>query len=203
MVDDNVLECVSVEFGINRNKTKLVSCVYRCPGSNAICFSDTIECLFNHVRNKDTLFLCGDFNIDLLKRDSYSGTKHFIDMMHSLGLYPLIKRPTRVTTTSATLIDNISTSELECKIDSGMLVNDTKDHLLIFALCKCNGKSNVSSSSNKYVRHISDENINALKIDLTKHSWNNVANNEDANLFKFVLLTSALKDITVPANASI
>ena len=106
MIVDDVLECVTVEFGINRNKTALVSCVYRCPGSNVISFSDTIERLFNRVRNKDTLFLCGYLNTDLLKCDSNSGTKQFIDLMYSLGLYPLIKRPSRITTTSATLIDN-------------------------------------------------------------------------------------------------
>ena len=151
MVVDGILECVTVEFGINRNKTALVSCVYKCPRSNVICFSDTIERLFNRVRNKDTLFLCGDFNIDLLKCDSHGGMKQFIDLMYSLGLYPLIKRPSRITTTSATLIDNMFTSELECKIDSGLLVNDISDHLSIFVLCKCNVKNNVSSYSNKFV----------------------------------------------------
>ena len=179
-VVDDVFECVTIEFGINRNKTALVSCVYRCHGSNLICFSDTIEHLFNHVRNKDTLFLCGDFNIDLLKCDSHSGTKQFIDLMYGLGFYPLIKRPGKITTTS--VIDNIFTSEPECKIDSGLLVNDISDHLPTFALCKCNVKNNVSNFSNKYVRHISIENINTLKIYLTKHSWNTVVNNEDANL---------------------
>ena len=72
--------------------------------------------------------------------------------------------------------------ELECKIDNGLLVNEISYHLPIFALCKCNVKNNVSSFSNKYVRHINDENISALKIYLTKHSWNTVVNNEDANL---------------------
>ena len=88
MVVDDVFECVTVAFGINRNKTALVSCVYMCPGSNIICFN------------------------------CQSGTKQFIDLMYNIGLYPLIKRPSRITTTSATLIDNILTSEIECKIDS-------------------------------------------------------------------------------------
>ena len=38
MVIDDVFECVTVGFRINRNKTALVSCVYRCPGSNLLCF---------------------------------------------------------------------------------------------------------------------------------------------------------------------
>ena len=37
MVDD-VLECVTVECEINRNKTAFVSCVYRCPGSDIVSF---------------------------------------------------------------------------------------------------------------------------------------------------------------------
>ena len=73
--------------------------------------------------------------------------KQFIDLIYSLGLYPLIKRTSRITTTSAILIDNMFTSELECKIDSDHI----SDHLSIFALCKCNVKNNVSSYSNKFV----------------------------------------------------
>ena len=58
------------------------------------------------------MFLCGYFNIDILKHDSHSGTKHFVDTMYSLNLYPLINTPTRVTRESATLIDNIFTNLL-------------------------------------------------------------------------------------------
>ena len=47
--------------------------------------NDRIERLF--VRNKDTFFLCGDFNIDLFKCDSHSDTKQFIDLVCSLDLY--------------------------------------------------------------------------------------------------------------------
>ena len=82
-----------------------------------------------------TLFICGDVNIDLFKYDSHSGAKQFIDLMYSIGLYLLITRPSRIITTSATLIDNMFTYELECKIDSGRLVNDISDNLPIFTMC--------------------------------------------------------------------
>ena len=48
MVDAG-LEYVIVEFEINRNKTALVSCVYRCPGSNIVSFNHNIEQLFRHL----------------------------------------------------------------------------------------------------------------------------------------------------------
>ena len=47
---DDVLEYVTVECEINRNKTALVSCVYRCPGSDIVSFNHNIEQLFNHIR---------------------------------------------------------------------------------------------------------------------------------------------------------
>ena len=55
-------------------------------------------------------------------------------MMFSLGLYPLIDKPTRITDHSATLIDNIFTNELDSKINSGLLISDISDHLPIFAV---------------------------------------------------------------------
>ena len=59
-------------------------------------------------------------------------------MMYSLGLYPLIDKPTRITDFSATLIDNIFTNELHHNITSGILFNDISDHLPIFAHCEFN-----------------------------------------------------------------
>ena len=59
------------------------------------------------------MYLCGDFNINLLNSESHNGTKDFIEMLYSLGLYPLIDRPSRITSNSATLIDNIFTNELQ------------------------------------------------------------------------------------------
>ena len=89
--------------------------------------------------------------------------------MYRLGLHPLISRPSIVIATSATLIDNIFTSELEYKIDGCLLVNYISDHLPIFALCQWNVKRNINERSNKYSHHLSEENINALKCDLMQN----------------------------------
>ena len=90
--------------------------MYRCPGSDIVSFNHNIEQLFCHIRYTKTLCISGNFNIDSLKRGSHNGTKEFLDVLYSLGLYTLINRHTRISTTSATLIDNIFTFELESKI---------------------------------------------------------------------------------------
>ena len=98
-------------------------------------FSDQIQLLMQKVKHNKTVFLCGDMNVDLLKYGSDTNT-HYVDTMFSLGLYPLIDKPTRITTYSATLIDNMFNNELYSTISNGLLINDISDHLPIFAICK-------------------------------------------------------------------
>ena len=68
--------------------------------------------------------------MDLLKSSNHAPTENFLNANLSLNLVPTITRPTRITKSTATLIDNIfiSQSWLE-KYNSGILVNDMSDHL--------------------------------------------------------------------------
>lgn len=59
-------------------------------------------------------------------------TDEFINIMYGMTLYPKITRPSRVTTHSATLIDNIFTNDIENNTVSGLLLNDFSDHLPVF-----------------------------------------------------------------------
>ena len=78
--------------------------------------------------------MCGDFNVDLLQFDKHGATNDFIDEIYTLGLHPLITRPTRITSHSKTLIDNIFTSDLSSQIHSGLIINDMSDHLPIYQI---------------------------------------------------------------------
>ena len=80
-----------------------MSIVYRTRGFSIAAFSEQIQLLMQKVTNKKTVFLCGDMNLDLLKYGSDTNTTHYVDIMFSLGLYPLIDKPTRITAYSATL----------------------------------------------------------------------------------------------------
>ena len=53
--------------------------------------------------------------------------------MSSAGLHPLISLPTRITSHSATLIDNIFTNDICTNISSGVLFSSISDHLPAFA----------------------------------------------------------------------
>ena len=72
--------------------------------------------------------------MDLLKADSNSATSEFLDFMYSYSYLPLISRPTRVTRTTATLIDNIFTNHLteHRNVTNGVMVTKISDHYPIF-----------------------------------------------------------------------
>ncbi|KAK2181449.1 hypothetical protein NP493_397g00017 [Ridgeia piscesae] len=58
------------------------------------------------VENKQC-YIMGDFNINLTNYGSHTETQDYIDAMFQHSFIPLINKPTRITTTTATVIDNI------------------------------------------------------------------------------------------------
>ena len=88
-------------------------------------------------------YLCGDYNINLLKIDSSLHCNRFFENITTLGFFPQITRPTRLSGESNTLIDNIFTNDF-CKPHlSGILVTPISDHLMQF--CTIIGKKERSS----------------------------------------------------------
>ena len=79
-------------------------------------------------------YIIGDYNIDDLKQGSHSQTEQFLDIMYWNSLIPLIYEPTRKTSTTATLIDNILTNSYSIYnlLLQGLLIADISDHHAIF-----------------------------------------------------------------------
>ena len=67
----------------------------------------------------------------IIKYKQHEQTDTFFNKMFSLGYKPLIKKPTRITAYSSTLIDNIFTNELDLKHRGGIVIADISDHLPI------------------------------------------------------------------------
>ena len=75
----------------------------------------------------------GDFNVDLIKYTSEANTGHFYDLLCSHSFRPLILQPTRVTSRTSTLIDNIFINDVSCYSSGGNLTSSISDHFLQFA----------------------------------------------------------------------
>ena len=98
---------------ISGHKNVIVSCLYIPLVSNTNDVSEILYDLYSKLSVSKTIFICGDVNLDILKHNSDHAVKHFLDIMYSLGLCPLIDRPSRITNHSSTLVDTIFTNAKE------------------------------------------------------------------------------------------
>ena len=80
------------------------------------------------------MYIVGDINIDLLKYHSHQQqTERYLGMIYSLDLLPVITKPTRITSHTATLIDHIYTNTVS-RLTSGIVTVDISDHLPVFCI---------------------------------------------------------------------
>ena len=138
--------------------------------------------------------MCGDFNIDLLQSDKNNYISNVIDHLHSMGLHPLITRPTRITCQSKTLIDNIFTSDVKSHIQSGLLINDTSDHYPFFQMTDIDINGNKNNSVDNKKRIVTDRNICEIISELEKTEWDEILNSDDVN-FSYGTFVNKLTDI--------
>ena len=117
-------------------KNKIVTCgvVHRSPQTNSELFSEFTDNLLStlsklNINNSDC-YIIGDFNIDLLACESQY-TETYTDIMLDSNFYPLINKPTRVTTTRCSGIDHIWTNITGARIQSAILTHKIADHLPI------------------------------------------------------------------------
>ena len=132
------LESVFIEIINPKGKNVIVSCIYRHPSMNPTEFTDIYlsELLQKLSREDKTIMLMGDFNIDLLKYDTNKDSTMFLDIMYTNFLLPYITIPTRVTTHSETLIDNIFSNNIEDGLIFGNIITTISDHYAQFLLQK-------------------------------------------------------------------
>ena len=94
------------------------------------------------------MLILGDFNKDLLNTNH---NRDWLDTMTSLGLTQLVNSPTRVTSTTSTLIDHIYTSNEENILDTHVSQIGLSDHYAIFCCRKIN--FSLKSSSHKSIKY--------------------------------------------------
>ena len=86
--------------------------------------------------NKE-IYICGDFNIDLLKLNDVSSYLNYYNLLCSYGFLPLIIHPTRVVDDQVpSLIDNIFSNNLSDEITSGNIYLTLSEHFSQFASVK-------------------------------------------------------------------
>ena len=109
--------------------------VYRPPDRNLNDFNNELDHLVSIISKENiTVFLLGDWNMNLKNHLHHQATSDFLELLFSRIFFPMIIRPTRITSHTASLIDSIFTNEPLNKCISGLFLNDISDHLPIFAI---------------------------------------------------------------------
>ena len=127
------------------------------------------------IKNENKIcYLVGDYNINQFKIESHGFTSEFNDVMYSGGFIPLITRSTRVTQTSATLIDNIYSNQILDRDHSlnGIMMTDVSDHNPIFHVAKYSHPQNNEISITR--RNYTTRNKNNFMSQLSNIDWANV-----------------------------
>ena len=135
--DSQIMESLFTEIIRPKLSNIIIWNIYRPPNSNMQMFIDKMNTIMSKVTNEQKeCLLLGDFNIDLLRYNQHNITNDFLDTMFSHSFLPTINRPARITSHTATSIDNIFSNCLAQNdhTASGILFADISDHLPVFTL---------------------------------------------------------------------
>ena len=136
-------------------------------------------------KNKEIVLL-GDFNIDLLKYEKDHNTADFLDQMYSASLAPHITSPTRITSHSRTLIDNIFSTAISENAISGNIVTSISDHLAQFLFLPID-QFKTNNNKNIYQRNFKSFNQQIFLEDIQNVNWNNVLELEKNTLLTHLI----------------
>ena len=132
-------DCLCPITHTSPNSRKYLLCnVYRLPcylSKDINLFTIEFSNFLRSVKHiNPSVFICGDFNINLLLISSNRHFADYLDNVISTGFFPKITIPTRIQENSSTLIDQIWLNNLEenIKSKSGIIINDISDHKMIF-----------------------------------------------------------------------
>ncbi len=173
---------------------KIIGNAYRPQTTPTNAFIDQFEKQLEVVNKleKET-YICGDYNIDIIKSNYETYSSKFMDKITSNSFLPLITRPTRVKRNSATLIDNILTNNFNDH-HAGILTVPMSDHYLTFAIGK---KQDKVINSKKFItkRNFSEKNIDNFCKKLDKENLNTFITQNEPFEQRFDSFNNKITDI--------
>lgn len=101
--------------------------------------------------------------------------------MYSMSLFPIITKPSRITSHSATIID---TSQIICediKLIAGLFICDITDHLPVFVVYDCKVSKTKEIGNVRRKRLLTQEAIDAFNDDLRLQDWSSVYREGDTD----------------------
>lgn len=166
------------------------ACVYRHPAGNINDFTNELDkSLTNLARQPYPTFITGDLNIDVLKYNTHSDTRNYLNIIEQNHSILLSLLPTRITRDSSTLIDHHIFCRAKFKpkhritLATGNILTDITDHLANYTLITKDKVSNADSNSSdgQYIRIFSKRNREKFHNDIKNSDWTTVINEQQVD----------------------
>ena len=153
MLPNDIIGTVFIERdkdNVGKEKNVIIGVIYRPPNTDIVEFNRYVAEILDKMKSENKMVACiGDYNISLMNIDSHGPSQEFAEMVYSYSMYPCVTTPTRVTTKSASLIDNIFCNNMpDSSLFTGILYTDISDHFLIFYI----DKSLTNTNCPKYLK---------------------------------------------------
>ena len=136
--------------------------------------------LENISKEQKSIFLLGDFNVNLLNYNEHNPTNEFLDSLVSNSFIPINLQPTRITSHSNTLLDNIFSNIIDPDTISGNSTATISHHLPQSAIIP--NMFAAGNKSNIYERDWSKSDRENFTLDYFSIHWEDLIKIDELNV---------------------
>ena len=208
LTEDHFENC-TIEI-ISPKRNILIGSIYRPPNTNDKSFVENFDKYITNLSEpkqyqKKDIILGLDHNLDLLKNHRHLATQQFLEKLADLNMLPTIVKPTRITKSSATLIDNIIISRNQIGNFRSCIINsDMSDHMP--CMCVVDNILNTCREPKSIIsRNLKPENVKILEnqisniqLDPTEMDVNKLFESLHQQLTSIIDETCPEREITIP-----
>ena len=145
--------------------------------------SNYLNKLLEHIyKEQKPFFLLRDFNFNLLNYNEHNQANEVLDSLASNSFIPLILQPTRITSYSNTLIDNIFPNIINTDIISANLTATISDYLPQFTIVSNMFRNTTSNKSSIYETDWSKFDQENVILDNVASDWKDVLKIDELNI---------------------
>ena len=192
------LESTFIEVINDKGKNTLVGCIYKHHNITQKEFIDILSPLLKKIaKEKKPCYLTGDFNMNLLSLEKDSTIDTYFETLSNNKFLPLITLPTRMTTRSKTLIDNIFYNQFSNNIISGNLTVGISDHIPQFSIIPFQSSNQIKNKP-KFSRRYNKFKPDSFNSDLNSINWNTADLETDQYTTNFLNIIDNLLDKHIP-----
>ena len=180
-----------LELKLENSLSVVFGNMYRRPNTNTVDFLNSLSQILETLESgSKKVIVVGDINFTLFNYNYSDSILNYVSLFHSHNYLNLINKPTRVTNTSYSLIDNIWTNIYANHKKSGIIHSKISDHFPVMSVFEI-GKKKTNFVTHEFItlRDFSEANYLRFSEELSEVQWDLVTSTNDPNVAYFYFST--------------